>query len=259
MKEGHYYDDKAFDYQQFWKDRQYEHLAEVEVLVKFLRKVRQSIHKDPLRVLDIGAGYGRLSSSYLFLADQAVLLEPSVVLRKKAKKRLKKFSNFEIEGKTIEEAQFPDHSFNLIVMIRVLHHLASSQKAIKKINRWLTPGGYLILEFPNKLNFGNFLRNLKKGSLKGFYSLEAEDRRSLENISKDGIPFLNFHPRWIKEALRQEGFLIVNWISVSNWRSPRLKKLLPSPVLIILERLTRRFLSLFSYGPSFFVLAKKEA
>ena len=66
-----HYDDPAFNYQEYWRGRDYEHLAEQAAIDRLLagRRFR--------RALDVGGGYGRLSVHLARYADEVILAEPS--------------------------------------------------------------------------------------------------------------------------------------------------------------------------------------
>lgn len=72
------------------------------------------------------------------------------------------------------------------------------------------------------------------------------------------LPFLNHHPRVIKEALKKYGFEIIEKRSVSNIRSPYTKKHIPISVLLWVEKILQIPLSYLNFGPSIFVLARKR-
>ena len=66
-----HYDDPAFNYQDYWWGRDYEHAAEQAAIDRLLagRRFR--------RALDVGGGYGRLSRHLVNYADEVILAEPS--------------------------------------------------------------------------------------------------------------------------------------------------------------------------------------
>jgi len=97
-----------------------------------------------------------------------------------------------------------------------------------------------------KLNF-SFTRNL-----------EPIERRSQENIQQKAIAFLNHHPKKVISELKNSGFTVKEILSVSNFRSSILKKIIPQKVLVSWERVLQKLLGRFFFGPSIFILAKKE-
>jgi len=146
----------------------------------------------------------------------------------------------------------PASSFDLVSIIRVLHHLPHPQPALQEIHRILRPGGLLLLEFANSFNFKARITSLITGQPISTLPLE---RRRASNIRRGSIPFVNHHPQAILKALSQTGFVILKTLSVSNFRSPFLKKILPLPLLLVLESVAQSLLSRLYFGPSIFVLA----
>jgi len=258
MKKRHYYDDEEFDYQRYWQNRVYEDLSEKDVLATFFQKIEKEFSLSRARLLDVGAGFGRLASFYLPLVKEAVLVEPSFRLRQAAKEKLKKFTNYRLVGATIEAARLGEEKFDVVLMIRVFHHLFSPRLAIRRIKKTLKPGGFFILEFPNKLHARNLLRLIFSGRTGEIFSLRREDKRSAANIQKGSIPFFNYHPRWVIDLLRKEGFGVGAPVSVSNWRAIFFKKLFSPSTLLRLEKATRPLFSCFNFGPSIFLLCQKE-
>lgn len=67
----------------------------------------------------------------------------------------------EIFTGTLEQAHFPDHSFDVITMWDVLEHLHDPKGTLQEIRRILKPGGLVALRLPNgdswdRLLFGRF-------------------------------------------------------------------------------------------------------
>lgn len=62
----------SYDYFSYWQGREYEHKSEVVALKAFLHHIKK-INK----ILEIGAGFGRLSPTYAFRAKKIILTDPS--------------------------------------------------------------------------------------------------------------------------------------------------------------------------------------
>lgn len=54
-----------------------------------------------------------------------------------------------VETKAIEDADFPENSWDVIVMREVIEHLAHPLEALKTIHKWLKPGGVLFMATGN--------------------------------------------------------------------------------------------------------------
>src|SRR5258708_4768176 len=139
-----YYD--SYDYSSYWQDREYEHESEVVAVREFLAKIPK-IDK----AIEIGGGYGRLVPYYIYRTKQTILTDPSAKLLSLAKKRLVNFKNLKIQQSTLENltTKFKSKKFDLVVMIRVMHHLKDADEAFGIIEKLVNPNGYFILEFAN--------------------------------------------------------------------------------------------------------------
>lgn len=226
---SNFYNDPGFSYPKYWHSRRYEHEAEVLAICRLLDKHHFTAG------LDIGGGYGRLAPIFLRFCDQLIMVEPSSKQRKLAPQGVKTIAG------TSDSTGLPDASFDLVSIIRVLHHLPDPLPTFHEIYRLLRPGGILILEFANSWHF--------KARLKR--------HRPVNIIRQGSIPFVNHHPQSILKFLSLCHFVPLKTLSVSNFRSPFLKKTLPHPVLMFLESISQSLLSNIYFGPSIFVLATK--
>lgn len=240
-----------FDYPSYWDGREYEHKAEVIALEEFLKQIPE-IH----RLMEIGAGYGRLTPYYEYRANQVYLVDSSSGLLKLARKRYADLQKFRLIHSKIENVgkKIQSKSMDLIIVVRVLHHVEDLQNFIENVGKYLTPGGYLILEFPNKKNIKSVLREISRGNLTYPLDIFPKDIKGEDETS---IPFKNYHPDIIKSLLQQNNFEILQTRSVSNIRNTFLKKHLPIDFLLFLEKSLQTVLSYISFGPSMFILAKK--
>lgn len=246
----------TFDYPSYWLGRDYEHKSEVIAIKTLLNKIPKI-----KTILEIGAGYGRLLPTYSFRSKKVIVTEPSARLLKIARQNFRNKKNIVFIQSGVQNLpnKIRPKTVDLIIVIRVLHHIEDTDTAIKIINKLLTPGGYLILEFANKTHFKALINELFKGNL-GFIKDENRvDIRSAKSIKKKTLPFFNYHPKAISKILTDNGFEIVEKLSVSNIRSPFLKKILSVDLLIYIESKLQKVLSKLNFGPSIFILAKKRA
>jgi len=244
----------SYDYSSYWQGREYEHESEAYAIKSFLSKIKK-IDK----ALEIGGGFGRLLPLYVFRAKRVSFTEASAKLLSQAKKT-HKFKNVEFIQSTLENLpkKLKRRSFDLIVMIRVIHHLPDSDSTFNTIEKLAANNGYLILEFANKMHFKNVIVHLLKKDFAFFRNRETTDIRSSKSKKDKTIPFLNFHPSLIKSELEKHNFKIVETRSVSNIRSPFLKKYLQKEILLEIEKFLQKPLSYLYFGPSIFILARKK-
>lgn len=244
----------SYNYQEYWDNRQYEHLSEVSVVKGFLDRIPRI-----KKIIEIGGGFGRMVPYYNFRAKSVTLTDPSASLLSQARDLLSNHKNISFVQSKIEnfDSKFRASTFDLAIMIRVMHHVNNPKVVIKKIARILKPQGYFILEFANKVHFKNVFKNAMHGNLTYLADISPEDRRSKKMIKKGTLPFINYHPDEMKDILRKNGFKILGVMSVSNIRSPFLKKYLPISMLVTIERMLQKPLSYLNFGPSIFILARK--
>lgn len=245
----------SYDYPSYWKGREYEHKSEFLAIRKLISKITKVG-----KVIEIGAGFGRLLPSYHFRAKKVVLTDPSAKLISKASKKYSKFKNVEVEQLKLQtlENKRELRNFDLCIMVRVLHHIEDIDSAFKTIYKVLAKKGYFLLEFPNKSHAKASLRHMITGDLTYPINIFPIDIRSKKSIKRGTLPFINYHPDQIIEKLRMHNFDIIEVRSVSNIRSTFLKRLFPINALIDLESILQIPLAKFNFGPSYFVLARKR-
>jgi SAM-dependent methyltransferase len=236
-----YYDDAAFSYPAFWANREYEHESEILAIERLLGERRVDT------AVDIGGGFGRLVACLSRFARKVIVVEPSEVQRK----LIGSFApDAIVKSGNAADTGLPVKSCDLVVMVRVAHHLPNLEDTIAEIYKILKPGGLLVLEFANANHF--------KSRLRHYARLRAVPRESVKvNAQEIEIPFVNHHPAAVKKLLQVEGFTVLKQLSVSNYRSSFLKKLLPISTLLAWERVTQRPLAYMHFGPSVFILAKR--
>lgn len=246
----------TYDYPSYWKGRDYEHQSEFAAIKYLLAKI-PTIRK----VLEVGAGFGRLVPAYFYRAKKVVLTDSSAGVLRLARQKLKDETRVEFQQISLENiaSKFRPHSFDLVVLIRVLHHVQDTPQAFKIISSLTTDRGYFILEFPNKYHLKARWQQLLKGNFDFATDLQPLDIRCAKSVKKKTLPFFNYHPRYIENQLRQNGFKIIEKLSVSNMRSSFLKKYFATETLLTWEKWLQKPLSFLDFGPSIFVLAQKQA
>lgn len=242
------YNDPSHNYLYYWNGRDYEHASE-EIAIKRLIKGKNFKH-----AADVGGGYGRLCLLLESYADKVTLAEPSQQQLDIAEDFLK--DHPEIDRKLLQasDLKFKDGSVDLLTVIRVMHHLPDPAPEFKEFHRVLSDDGYLILEVANYAHGRNRLKHALKGK-----SLPKEpvDIRSEKNKKKDEIPFVNHNPNTVIKQLAHAGLKVERTLSVSNLRSPGLKKVVPRRLMLAVEKSLQPTLANTYFGPSVFFLVKK--
>lgn len=244
----------TYDYPSYWIGREYEHGAEIIAIKEFLSKLPKISS-----IVELGAGFGRLVPSYIFRANKVTLVDPSAKLLKLARKSLKgkkvKFTQSKIEN---VNNKIRRNSTDLVVFVRVLHHIDDTDGALSTINKILKLNGYLILEFANKKHLKATISQFLKGNLTFPLEIFPEDRRSQKSKREKVLPFNNYHPDIIKQKLKENKFEIIETRSVSNIRSPVVKRILPTEICLAIEKYIQKVFASFNFGPSIFILAQKK-
>ena len=242
------YDDPNYNYLHYWTGRGYEDEAE-RLAIKRLLKGKHFKH-----ATDIGGGYGRLCVFLEQFADKVTLAEPSQQQLDIAKDFLKDHAEIERKLMQADAMQFKDGSIDLLTMIRVMHHLPNPVAEFSEIARVLSDDGCAIIEVANYAHGRNRLKHFLKGR-----KLPAEpvDIRSAKNMRKEEIPFVNHNPHTVIKQLGHAGLKIERVLSVSNLRSPGLKKIMPRGLMLAIENALQPALASSFFGPSIFFLVKK--
>jgi len=248
QKKADQYNDPDHDYLHYWDGRQYEHDSEVLAIHRMLKKKRFK------HAVDIGGGYGRLSTVLSYYADEVTLAEPSQKQLDVAARYLKDFPQIDRKLMQADHLEFKDGAVDLIAMVRVMHHLPDPTAEFKEIYRALKPGGYLLLEIANYANFKNRLKHAAKREK---MPTKPVDIRSQENRNDETIAFVNHNPKTVKSQLEKQGFVVERQLSVSNLRSPKLKKFMPHSAMLAFEDLMQPTLAKMTFGPSTFMLVRK--
>lgn len=239
------YNDTNYDYTRYWKGRDYENASEITALAKMLPDKGK-------RVLDAGGGFGRLIPAYKDRFEEIIIFDQSIKVLTQAQERARNLGvDVKIqEGDLYKLSQYGLGKFDCVVMVRVAHHLEDLGKALYEISQMLPTGGTFILEFANKLHVKSAVRNAARLNF-GYFKKDPVSR-----ASKD-VTFLNFHPDFVDQSLKDNCFKVVDKLSVSNFRNDALKRSLSKDSLLILENLLQKPFGFVNFGPSIFVKCVK--
>lgn len=249
VRKADQYDDPKYNYQDYWAGREYEHAAE-EMAIKRLLRGRHFEN-----AVDVGGGYGRLSKFLIKFADKVTLAEPSQQQLDIAKIYLK--DTAAVERKLLQAAnlKMSNGSVDLVLVVRVLHHLPNPAPEFGEIARVLKPGGTFILEFANDAHFLNRVRYGVHGKR---VPKTPVDIRSEANKKSGEVAFVNHHPKTIIKMLQDAGFEVDAVLSGSNLRSPTLKRIFGKNILLGLEKVLQPMLAPLYFGPSVWLRLKKK-
>lgn len=220
----------------FWEGqgREYEDLAERIAL-------RRLLPSSGRRIIDIGAGFGRLADLYTEY-DHVILLDYSLSQLEYARQRLGT-DRFTYIAADIYRLPLRDNVVDTAVMVRVMHHLVNVSNALHQLYRILVPGGAMILEYANKRHFKNILRRALGRSPNPF----EEQPYEFAPLHYD------FHPRWTQRQLVGAGFVPQRQLSVSLLRSGLLKRQVKATTLAMIDGWQQKLFAPLAIAPSMFV------
>lgn len=253
------YDKKDYDYSKYWqgKEREYEHLSEIIALERMLERVQ---YKSRKTFVDLGGGYGRLLPVYAPRFKHSILLDYSIKNLKKGVEQANRSGNPNVSfvAANLYKMPFRDKAIDAGELIRVIHHIKDLPLLIDELARVIHTD--LLIDCPNKRHLLAVLRSLFRGKLKQTLSREPYQQPHRQD-SKDYLGgeqiFLNYHPKHITTLASKYGFTPKTKLSVSNFRHPKLKKLIPLKALLTFERLTQKLAAPFFFGPNIWLLLSR--
>jgi len=245
-KKADQYNDPSHNYLKYWTGRDYEHAAEAMAIRRLLKG------KHFKNAVDVGGGYGRLCVLLEAYADKVTLAEPSQQQLDIAKDYLKDHPEVDRKLLQADDLKFKDGAIDLLTMIRVMHHLPDPSSEFAEFARVLSDDGYAIIEVANYTHARNRLKHALKGKK---LPLEPVDISSKKREGE--IPFVNHNPDTVIKQLAHAGLKVDRILSVSNLRSPGLKKIMPKRVMLAIEGVLQPTLANSYFGPSVFLLVKK--
>lgn len=221
----------------FWEGQGRNYEDQVERIA--LRRLMPPTGK---RLLEVGSGFGRLSREFDGY-EQVVLLDYSRSLLREAREHLGVGDRFVYVAANIYQLPIADGCCDAATMIRVIHHIADVEAALKQIRAALAPGATFVLEFANKRNLKAMLRYLLR-------------RQDWSPYSEEPVEFVelhfDFHPHYIARLLDAVGFENQQRLAVSYLRLGFLKRIIPMRLLVGVDGLLQWTGTLGSFSPSVF-------
>lgn len=219
----------------FWegKGRNYEDRVERIAL-------RRLLPDKGKRLLEIGAGFGRLTNEY-DAYDQVVLVDYSLSQLRYAQEQLGTSGRYIYVAADAYHLPFRPGSFDAATIIRVIHHIADVPTVLKQVRRVLVKDGVFILEYANKRNVKAMYRYAT-----GKQTWNPHDLTPVEFVELN----FDFHPDYMNEQLQAAGFANKRSVPVSFFRIGALKNTLPTGLLAGLDGVLQ--LTGLHYTPSIF-------
>ncbi len=230
------------DYQErFWErgGREYEDRAEATALRRLLSVGRGSL-------IEVGAGAGRHSARYEGFS-RVFLVDYSRSQLKQARARLGPAGRYRYVVADAYRLPFAAATFQAATMIRTLHHMAEPHLALQQVRLVVQPGSPFVLEYANKQNLKAIVRWIVRRQ-----TWSPFDRAPVEFARLN----FDFHPRAVRSWLGAAGFRVRRTLTVSHFRHPLLKRIMPLPFLVWLDGLAQLTGGLWQLSPSVFVRAE---
>jgi len=224
----------------FWEGqgREYEDLAERIALRTLLPSYGR-------RLVEIGAGFGRLADLYDGY-EQVILLDYAKSGLREAQACLGVSGRFTYVAADLYHLPLATGVCDTAVTVRVLHHLEDVPAALRAIAKVLRPGGTYVTEYANKRNLKAIARYLLR-------------RQSWSPFAPEPFEFtrlnFDFHPTWVAQELRRAGFILETGRAVSHFRYPLIKRLIPPRTLSAVDGLFQDVGAAWKLSPSIFLRA----
>jgi ubiquinone/menaquinone biosynthesis C-methylase UbiE len=224
----------------FWTRRTYEDACDRVAL-------RALLPPTGGRLIEVGAGFGRLADEYAGYGE-VVLLDSSDVHVAAAVQAVGDDPRYRVILGDALALPFPDGYFDVAVCIRVVHHFGDLGPIATELGRVVRPGGLVILEYANRRNLKSIARRLL-------------GRQSWSPFGLGAVEYKPFHydhaPVTVRRSLRAAGLEVERMRAVSLFRLRALNGPRTAAVLARLEAPLQAPLGPLTPGPSVFLLARK--
>jgi SAM-dependent methyltransferase len=158
------------------------------------------------RVLEVGAGRGRLAAAIARQGADVLGIEPATTSSAAAREL-----GVSVENVSIEDAEVEPGSRDLIVIWHVLEHLDSPAEALARVRQWIADGGRAVISVPN---LGSLQARI--GGDRWFHQ---DVPRHRTQFTRDGLErrlrLSGFTPVRTRQALIDQGLLGM-WLTLLN-------------------------------------------
>lgn len=232
-------DYEGSDYRtRFWEGQGRSYEDQVERVA-----LRRMMPPTGTTLMEIGAGFGRLADEYRGY-ERVVLFDYSRSLLREAQAHLGNDPRFLFVAGNWYQMPFVAGLFATLVQIRTIHHAADVPALMHQLSRIARPQGHYILEFANKQNLKALARYLLRRQTWSPFAPEPIEFATLN---------FDFHPRWMRQQLQKAGFTPGRMLTVSHYRIPLLKKIVPMSLLVGMDSLAQWTGNWWQLSPSVFV------
>jgi ubiquinone/menaquinone biosynthesis C-methylase UbiE len=226
----------------FWASRTYEDLCDRIAL-------RALLPASGGHLLDLGAGFGRLSDEYASFG-RVTLVDASTAMVEAARERVGADPRFSVIQGDATEIPVPSGSVDVVVAVRLILHVRNPDAVFAEVARVLRPAGHFILEFPNRNHLLARLRYLARRQ--DWSPGDADSHEYREG-------HFSHQPATVVRQLRRAGLMPTRRRAVSLFRSGRLKALVPARCLARLESPLQAPLGRLAPSPSVYIASRNRS
>jgi SAM-dependent methyltransferase len=188
---------------QYRSDYKMAYVPQRKHLLRYARGARQRLENLLLftdiskKLLDVGSGSGEFIYLASLLGFDAQGIEPHEGYAIYSSRTF----DIPVINRTLEKAEIPPESFDVVTLNHVLEHLPSPFASLAIINRWLKPGGLLAIEVPD-------IENTQHSPVNRFHFAHV----------------YNFNHKTLVALLKKSGFLVLshpdsNGTSLFAWKT----------------------------------------
>lgn len=225
----------------FWSSRAYEDMCD-RMALRALLPARGG------QLLDLGAGFGRLSDEYGAFGH-VTLVDASPAMIGAARERIGTDPRFSIVQADATHIPAASGSIDVLVAVRLILHIGDPEAVFSEVARVLRPGGLFVLEFPNR---NHLLAKVRYGLRRQAWSPRgAESHEYLEG-------HFSHQPATVERQLRAAGLVPTRRRAVSLFRSAALKRLVPARILARVERPLQAPLGIVAPSPSIYIASRNR-
>ncbi len=226
----------------FWASRAYEDLCDRIAL-------RALLPTSGAQLLDLGAGFGRLSDEYAAFGH-VTLVDASPAMVEAARERVGADPRFSVVQADATDIPVATGSIDVVVAVRLILHARNPDAVFAEVARVLRPGGLFILEFPNR---NHLLARIRYLARRQDWSPRDPDSHEY----REG--HFSHQPATVVRQLRVAGLVPARRRAVSLFRSARLKGLVPARYLARLESPLQAPLGRLAPSPAVYIASRKRA
>ena len=243
---------EKLDFTSLWEGREKVNSLEKIILSSFLKT------SDCSRILELGTGNGRLTSTIQHYAKQYVGSD----INKEFLAQVKSKSNMEdaiFLASNLYHLPFADNSFSCIVMIRVFNFVSQPFQVLRDLSRILVPGGFLLISINPKPSLATIVDDFKlhmaESKVKSRESKSVTfSRLNISEVHPASSPTFAFKRNFIEQLFHKNNLSVRRKIS-SGLEDYSLLKRIPLNFYLKIG-------TMFNFFPlfptTFFLLQKKQ-